>query len=72
MKLTEQLKARQVPGRFECLGMVANGTATELQKRIAGLKQHPPRPALPFYGLLTIGGSGIERLTAQERAKLPF
>lgn len=71
MKPTGQLKARQVPGRFECLGMVANGTATELQKHIAGVNQYLPRPALPFYGAMSFGG-GIEQLTAQERAKLPF
>jgi hypothetical protein len=63
----------QLPGRREALRLVLSGEGTPLLRHIAGMnapiQRQPPGPALQTMAPFS---SGIEKLTPEERAALPF
>lgn len=68
-------RSRQLPGRSEALRLVlqqGTGNSSPELRQMAGMtRQHPPQPPHPRHGSVTFS-SGIEQLSPQERAALPF
>lgn len=69
---TERLKERQLPGQLESLGAVIAGNATDAQERASGIhRRFKAMPASDPASTFTMS-SGIDQLSSQERASLPF
>ena len=66
------MKNRQLPGRQEALrAVLQQGDKSPAMRHIAGLfemRRKPPAPALRTFTF----SSGIDTLTAEQRAALPF
>lgn len=68
-----QIRARQLPGRQEALRLaMGKADAPPLMRHIANLdkalQRQPPRPMPETF----TASSGLDQLTAEERAALPF
>ena len=66
------MKNRQLPGRQEALrAVLQQGDKSPAMRHIAGLFEMRRKPPAPMLRTFTMS-SGLEELTAEQRAALPF
>ena len=68
----DSIRNRQLPGRQEALrAVLKHGDKSPAMRDLAGLREIRRAPPSPIAGVLRIQ-SGIDQLTPEQRAALPF